>query len=134
MRPIAPRLNELILQQASKLTYQVSDSAPNTVSDLWRQKSGIMTVWAGESDNTIFADPAVNWAFRALHDQLHLDTGLGFDPSDEQTLGWLQAQGFDGQLADLVYCEVAAQAAHFERTGEFVKDQREFALTWINNR
>ena len=114
--------NNLILKQAPKFT--VSETAPSTERELFTSTS--LVVWSGASDNTIWSDPNVNYAFRALHDALHLKTGIGFSPAEEIQLGRIQASQYSGLLSDLVYIEVAGQAEHYMRTGEFVLDQVEF--------
>jgi len=111
--------------QASKLQYRVADLAPNSFQDL-KASSGLV-IWSGESDKTIWNDKSVNWAFRALHDALHLKTGIGFSPADEIELGRIQAAQYDSRLMqDLVYIEVSGQAEHYLKTGRFVSDQIEF--------
>lgn len=118
--------NSLILKQASKLKYSVADQAPNTIQDLIQAPT--LVVWSGQSDKTVWNEARVNWAFRALHDALHLETGLGFTPQDEIELGRIQASRYDSQLLqDLIYIEVSGQAEHYLKTGQFVVDQVEFA-------
>lgn len=119
------QFNGLILRHAAALQYRVSDHAPQTFADL--RATGLV-VWSGASDRTIFGDARVNWAFRALHDALHLKTGIGFTPAEEIYLGRMQASQYSGLLADLVYIEVAGQAEHYLKTGQFVADQIKF--TW----
>lgn len=87
-----------------------------------------LAVWSGESDSTIWDDRRVNWAFRALHDALHVETRLGFTPLEEMALGKLQASRYSGLLADIVYIETAGQAEHYLRHGVYVADQKLFTL------
>lgn len=119
-------VNSLILKQASKLTYRVSDVAPNTFAELLQAPS--LVIWSGASDHTIFQDARVNWAFRALHDQLHIETGLDFSPEFEIELGRIQAARYTGFMSDLVYIETAGQAEYYMKHGKFVLDQVEFTL------
>lgn len=117
-------INNKILLTAPRFT--VSNVAPSTFADLKRQPS--LVIWSGESDHTIFGDNRVNWAFRALHDSLHIQTGIGFSPAEEMALGRIQAARYDGLMADLIYIEVAGQAEHYLKTGRFVSNQVEFAV------
>lgn len=117
-------LNNTILKQASNLRYIVKSSAPNNEQDLFN--CGQLVIWSGASDNTIFQDARVNWAFRALHDDLHLKTRLDFTPQAEIELGRIQASKYDGVLADLIYCEVSLQAQYYLDNGIFVPDQVSF--------
>lgn len=113
--------------------HEVRDSAPSTELELFNGPA-MLVVWSGASDSTIWGDRRVNWAFRALHDALHLKTGLGFSPEVEIELGRMQASQYDGLLADLVYIEVAGQAEHYLRTRQFVVDQVEFTLHELRKR
>jgi hypothetical protein len=101
--------------------------APNSALDLFTGPS--LVVWSGASEHTIFGDARVNWAFRALHDALHLKTGLGFSPEEEIELGRIQANQYSGLMADLVYIEVAKQAEYYLKSGLFVTDQVLFDLS-----
>ena len=122
-------INNLILRQASKLQYTVADRAPQTQLELFTAPS--LVIWSGESDNTIFNDKIVNYAFRALHDALHLKTRIGFSPKEEIELGRIQANQYTGLMADLVYCEVSEQAAYYLKNGIFVKDQVSFTKEYL---
>lgn len=124
-------INNRILKDASKLNYIVKDIAPNSESSLFNSTS--LVVWNGASDCTIFQDASVNWAFRALHDALHLKTRLNFNPIQEIELGRIQASKYTGILADLVYIEVAGQAEYYLKHSIFVKDQVQFTLDALNN-
>lgn len=127
-------INQTILHEASKISYIVSDIAPNNEIELFNQGSTI-TVWSGGSDNTIFGDARVNYAFRALHDALHIKTRLGFTHAEEYQLGKLQASQYDSDLmSTLVYCEVVCQAKYHETTGLFVVNQVEFTNDYMKSK
>ena len=117
-------INNKILKDASKLSYIVKSSAPSTEVELFN--SPTLVIWSGASDNTVFQDAKVNYAFRALHDQLHLETRFDFSPQAEIELGRIQASQYDGILADLIYCEVSLQAEYYLKNGVFVPDQVQF--------
>lgn len=118
-------INHKILNEARNIRYIVKSEAPSCEKDLFN--CGELVIWSGASDNTIFQDEKVNFAFRALHDALHLKTGMNFSPENEIELGRIQASRYDGILADLVYCEVSLQAKYFLNNGVFVQDQVLFA-------
>jgi hypothetical protein len=123
-------VNGTILREASKLCYTVSDSAPSSESELFGSTS--LVVWSGASERTIFQDPAVNYAFRALHDAFHLKTGIGFTPDEESILGHLQASRYESRLMRaLIIAEVSSQALYFKDTGLFVPDQVVFTYNLI---
>lgn len=122
-------INNLILKTAPK--HRVAQHAPNTFADLYTGPRRELVIWCGGSDNTIFADQIVNYAFRALHDKLHLATGIGFSVQEEVYLGRLQASKYEGLMADLVYCEVALQAEYYLQHGVFVPNQVDFTKTYL---
>ncbi len=129
MNALIHSVNSTILRDASRLDYIVKADAPSRVQDL--KSTSQLVIWGGASDHTVFRDPTVNWAFRALHDALHISSGLGFTIPEEIELGRIQASLYDGLLADLVYLEVAGQAEHFAKHGEFVVDQVAFTLNGL---
>lgn len=124
-------LNNIILKQASKLRYEARELAPSTESELFAYRGSQLVVWSGASDNTIFQDETVNWAFRALHDALHIKTQYNFTPDAEIALGRLQASQYSGIIADIVYCEVAGQAEYYKKNGVFVTDQVGFTNDFL---
>lgn len=124
-------LNNTILNQASKIAWQPKDIAPGTEKELFSFKGSQLIVWTGASDDTIFGDKFVNWAFRALHDALHIKTGYDFSPDAEIELGRIQANQYSGIIADLVYCEVAGQAAYYKNNGIFIQNQVQFTKAFL---
>lgn len=125
-------LNHYILKQAETLQYRVSDSAPGTESELFGNVGRDLIIWSGESDNTIYQDPKVNHAFRAIHDAMHLKTGLGFTPEEEIEMGRIQAAQIDSDfIAKLFYIEIAGQAEYYLKHGKFVEDQINFTLNQL---
>lgn len=123
-------VNGLILRQANKLTYRVADLAPSTEVELFTTPS--LVIWSGASEGTIYGDAAVNWAFRALHDTLHLRTRMDFSVDAEIELGRIQASQYDSDLMrELVFAEVSLQAAYFKKHGTFVPDQAAFTMAHL---
>jgi hypothetical protein len=126
-------VNQLILSEAKGLKYLVKADAPNTEADLFNAPS--LIIWSGASDHTVFSDASVNWAFRALHDALHLKTGLNFSPEAEIELGRIQASKYTSSLMqELIYAEVSMQAAYYAKTGHFVQDQATFTINHLTRR
>jgi hypothetical protein len=123
-------INQTILKQASKLNYTVKSEAPSTEVDLFNSPS--LIVWSGQSDKTVFQNETVNWAFRALHDALHLKTKLNFTHDAEIELGHIQASKYDSDLLrELVFCEVSMQAMYHKETGLFLQDQASFTENFL---
>lgn len=120
-------INNEIMRRANKLSYIPKTVAPSTEIDLFNCPT--LVIWTGASDSTIFQDTAVNCAFRALHDALHLKTRVGFSPQEEMYFGGIQANMFDSDLMrELVFSEVSGQARYYLETGKFVGNQIEFAM------
>jgi hypothetical protein len=131
---LAPRLAEIIWERAPRFTAR--DVAPGTVVELHRAAAGSeLVVWSGASEATIHGAPATNHAFRAWHDAIHLATGIGFTPAEEIHLARLQcaevARASGDRLADVVWLEIAGQAAEFARTGRFIGDQVAWTLAQL---
>jgi len=130
MRPMIRYINNEILKLAKPIRHEVKDNAPSSFGDLIAEPG--LKIWFGASDSTIFQDAWVNWAFRAVHDNMHHKTGLRFSPEHEMELGKVQAAVLgarcQGLLADLFYCEIAEQAKFYAETGSFLDDQVRFTL------
>lgn len=90
-------------------------------------------VWNGCSDNTIYTNPGVNYAFRFWHDAIHACTGLGFNTADEIAIGRIQVETVQAEFgkfsieAMLMYADTIAQSQYAATTGgEFPANQLEF--------
>jgi len=128
-------INQIILNESQKIKYIVKDDAPNTFESLVNTPS--LVVWSGESHNTIFQDKTVNWAFRALHDTVHLATRIGFAPEEEVRLAKIQANKYSKNcqqlIADLIYIEVAEQAKYYKQFNQFLGDKQiQFTMKHLN--
>ncbi len=142
--PLDRAFNVAVLHMASRLFptgFDVAAEAPSTLEELTShvRKTGRMLVWNGASENTIFADPEVNYAFRAWHDWQHLMYQFPFTLEGERAAAEAQiaqlSRLYDGaalaRFARLVLCEVVGQAEYKERTGDFPTDQVAFARDWL---
>jgi hypothetical protein len=118
------------MAQELPVPYLAKEVAPQTEAELFNCTS--LVVWDGASENLIWTHPEVNYKFRAIHDYAHLETRLDFSPLHEIELGRIQANLYARRcqllLADVTYIEIAEQAKHFLKTGQFVKDQLRFTL------
>jgi hypothetical protein len=122
------QINSMILELAKGLKYEPRDLAPSTELELFNAPK-TLPIWTGESDNTIYQDETVNWAFRAIHDMTHIETGLGFTVEQEVELGRIQAARIDSDLlAKLFHIEIAGQAEYYLKTGQFVENQIRFTM------
>lgn len=116
-------LNEKILRLAPRFT--VNDNAPSDFKSLVQAPS--LIIWAGASDNTIYGDKAVNWAFRAWHDSLHIALNADFTLQGEIRVALEQARQLESDyLAKVMLAEIKGQAEYFAINGQFPADQASF--------
>lgn len=137
MRPFDPELNRAILRLApaheARDAVPVIDASgqPDALGALIRSPSGRLLVWAGASERTVYGDPAVNWAFRAWHDALHLGLRLPFDSRGEHALA-LEHAAVMGRRSDawarVMLAEVYGQVRHVQLHGAFPSDQAAFTV------
>lgn len=119
--------------------YDVDENAPDTIPKLIAcagERLGRIRIWPGGTESAIYADPKVNWMFRAWHDNCHLVTKMGFDIPGEIQLGEWQrsiACRFGDLFAEIVHCEIAGQAEFYAATGRFLADQKAFTLDYLNH-
>lgn len=140
MKPYSPQYGlslGRIFQQFGVLgkDYIPHPDAPNTFPDLMRAHrecclSGApLPVFNGGCEDTIYGTPEANYAFRYMHDTVHVLMGLEFDVADETAAARAQLR----MLGPLTKEEIrtflidsAGQALYHVMTGEFVEDQATF--------
>lgn len=96
------------------------DDAPEKYPDLVQQVN--LTVYAGNSEHSIYGSAQDNHRFRAWHDSIHLGYGLSFTDEQEYQVARIHASQF-GQYstiaAELVYADITESIQYFNRYGEF---------------
>ncbi len=123
-------INNEITKQAKGLVYLVKDIAPSTTIDLFNSTS--LIIWSGASELTIYQDASINYMFRALHDSMHIKTGLDFSIKSEIELGKIQASKQTSDLMrELFYSEIVGQALYFEKNNKFIDNQVQFTLDYL---
>ena len=74
--------------------------AAQDLSGLRRMKEGgVLLVWMGASDDTIWGSPYNNWMARVWHDCVHLKLGADFDAYGERDVAMYQAHDTQGLTA-----------------------------------
>lgn len=145
--PISKHFNAVVLTMANLILprgFDVSDDAPGTFEELQAHydRTGRILVWSGASENTIFGDREVNYAFRAWHDANHLRFALPFTLMGEMLVadiqkGQVRKRYGDGRYTDfynaLIEMEVVGQAKAFHETGAFPEDQMAFARAYMEH-
>jgi len=140
-----PRLNAAIVEMAARTIphgFHTSPDAPNTWEALRADYAlyGVVTVWDGASDRTIYDDAAVNMAFRAWHDFRHISAGADFTPCGEARTAGAQigdiwaAYGLTDETllwARVIWAEIVGQGAYLQRYGDFPKDQAGFVKAYL---
>lgn len=134
-----PDLEMLLMMNAPAFT--VVEHGPSTLAELREgyAQHGVIPVWIGGSDHTIYSSPVINHAYRAWHDSFHLSLGAEFHPRGEARVNAAQ------QSAALHYglCEESLRALHFDtwgqvaysarHDGEFPTDQAAFVAACFVN-
>ena len=147
MQPLDPELNEVVLEMARRLLpkgFEVSDDAPQTFEELkYRLDAGApMVVWSGGSTSSIYADPYVNYAFRAWHDWCHWTGGHGFTLAGEHAVYRMMCshliQYYGPTLKTRSWCrilraEILGQLQYFLRCGKYPDDQRAFIERYLEH-
>ncbi|WCA46203.1 hypothetical protein [Caulobacter phage DCM] len=132
--------NAAVMTMANRMNpkgWDVVDLAPNSLHGLTLHYrcTGKIAVWSGASENTIFACPEHNYAFRAWHDSTHLQIQQDFSLAGEAATAFAQCAdlldqyGLDEDTREfcaMILTEVVGQSAHYQLTGDFVADQRKF--------
>ena len=146
LTPLDRSFNAAVLHIAGRLLpcgFDVGADAPSTLQALKDHYATTrrIKVWDGASEQTIFGDREVNYAFRAWHDWCHLTGNLQFTTEGKRRAAVMQCDhltklyGMDKRTAawhQIVRVEVIDQAEEFERTGEFVQDQRAFDVSRLH--
>lgn len=136
---------ERLALQLAPASWQTSNLAPDT----WEKTqasfapAGIVTVWSGASNATVYSSPRANWLFRAWHDSMHLAYGLDFSLAGEERACERQTAQVYKVCSDrakrrfasaLLEIEIVEQAKHAVVTGEFIQDQLAFTLLQLKQR
>lgn len=124
---------------ASMIDYDVCSDAPSTYEGIQAHydATGRLSIWDGASDDTIFSNPASNYAFRAWHDFCHIRAIADFTHEGERRamlmqmrmiseIDWLSPRAKD-VCFKILQCEVMAQLEHARVYGDFPNNQRQFS-------
>ncbi len=117
--------------------YDVSDTTPETYEELVAllDAGRRMVVFSGGSEQTIYGDPEVNFAFRAWHDWCHWRGRHDFSHEGERAACAKQGDhlvtvyGESSQTRrwrQILRAEIIGQREFFDRHGVFPEDQRAF--------
>jgi len=137
--------NAAVLTICSRLWpggYDVSNAAPETYEELIAHLDAghRMVVYNGGSEQTIYGDPEVNFAFRAWHDWCHWRGRHDFSHEGERAACAMQSEHLIALYGEssqtrrwrrILQAEIIGQRDHFDRHGAFPEDQRAFAENYL---
>ena len=140
------QLESFILNQAPP--HHPTSNAPSSYEELraWHDRThGVqsMPVFDGGCDNTIYSHARYNYAFRAWHDQIHIDLGLTFSKLDEirtcnEHIRQMTAHRamFNLTTEDVraIRYDVAGQIMYYYTHKKYVKDQARFVQACFDAR
>lgn len=144
--PLDRGLNVAILHIASRLFptgFDVGANAPETFEAINEHiaRTGRMLVWNGASENTIYDDAEVNYAFRAWHDWCHWFGHFDFSLGGERLAAEMQKAHLRSLYVGckeltrweaIIDAEVNGQAAYAEYWGIFPNHQRAFVEAYLS--
>lgn len=144
--PFDTKLNDAVLELAARYVpvFIVADDAPSTYRQLQEHMDAgkTMIVASEGSNNTIFAVPEVNFAFRAWHDWCHWKGGFDFSLYGESAACCMQLDQMYGrfgvnwhtnQWAEYLKAEVIGQRQYYEKYCAYIDDQRGFVAAYVTN-
>lgn len=122
--------------------YDVSNTAPETYEELIAHLDAgkRMVVHGGGSEQTIYGDPEVNFAFRAWHDWCHWRGRHDFSHEGERAACAMQSEhlvtlyGESSQTRRwrrILQAEIIWQREFFDANGFFPEDQRAFVAAYL---
>lgn len=127
--------------------YKAHSDAPNLTADVpvdhlsalagsWLREDGLKLfhVFDGGVDSIVYTSARVNYLFRAWHDLVHIELGLGFSEADEIAVAEYQSQFIQpGLLREIFLADTVGQTLFASATGGgFVADQRGFVFDVLN--
>jgi hypothetical protein len=147
VEPLDLAFNAAVVSIARRLFpygFDVSDQAPRTFDELKAlfDADKRLVVYSGGSSSTIYADPGVNYAFRAWHDWSHWvgHHDLTF-PGEvavckRQQADLVELYGDNEQTrrwCKLIHAEIAGQATYHLYHKRFPDNQRAFVEAFLEN-
>lgn len=145
--PLCREFYQAVLDMCAWLTpgdFVVASEAPQTFAALksLMDAGGPMTVWDGASERTVYADPAVNFAFRAWHDWCHWQGDCDLTLNGEAAAARMQcrlllARYGNGSLtvrwSAIIDAEINGQGHYHARHQRFPDDQRGFVEAYLDD-
>lgn len=135
-------LENAVFNIAKKLVknWRVSSDAPNSYEALKKDYAikGIITVYDGGCDKTIYSTPELNHAFRAWHDYTHLKHDLDFSRRGEFSvcdiqLDLLRVYNVPDYYLNIFEADIKGQILYYNKHKKFVDNQIKFVLDYVHD-
>lgn len=131
MTPLKMAIKDITLKTVKK--YKIAKNAPNTFIDLMDDfnKNGIITVYNGNTNNTIYNDDQVNLDFRAWHDHTHITHKLDFTLQSEYKtcdiqIAKLKKYNLSDILLKIFELDIKAQVKYYYTNKKYINNQFKF--------
>jgi len=117
---------QLLVKRFPPIPYRLTDTdgGPEAVVEAYRNNQPI-PVYTGDSDNTIWGSPEMNWLVRAHHDSIHLLYNVPFTKLGEYTAAEISSALAElmglKELARTIRVDIAGFSAHEADTNEFAE-------------
>jgi hypothetical protein len=145
--PLSPELNSCVVSICNECWPNGFDlsltDAPNTFKELKREfeQRGKITVFSGNSDDSIYADASINQMARAWHDWAHIQANADFSVEGEGKTCELQCQQISARLGDeraesiirVLRADVIGQSLYYEKHRKYVRRQKEFVIAYMES-
>lgn len=147
--PFNVELNAAIVEMAASTLpdgFVVAGEAPRTFVALKAHLDAgrRLVVWSGGSQATIYADPRVNYAFRAWHDWCHWGGNHDFSFSLEGEIATCEMQCRQlvarfgdtertRRWCDVIRAEIIGQGLYYRRHKRFPENQRAFVGEYLRD-
>jgi hypothetical protein len=145
--PISTALNALVANICAECWPDGFDlsttDAPNTFKGLKQEyeRRGRITVFSGNSDNSIFADVTINQMARAWHDWAHIQANADFSLRGEELACDLQCTQISSRfnateaegLIRILRADVIGQAQYYEKHRKYVRRQKDFVVEYLTD-
>ena len=140
VKRLEKELDHFIL--CNDIQFKVVKNAPSTYEALcaYVKKNKRYCVYSGGSDNTIYGDKEVNYAFRAWHDFHHVKQSLSFTPEDERQVIACQVNDILALYGDtkisreciaVLRADGIGQVKYYEKYQDFPQDQAKFVTDYM---
>ena len=145
--PFSPVLNEWIKNWYEKkkdifVFIDEDDFTPNDIEGYFNMckkrfyNDGVIHVYTGHSENTIFGYAKINHMFRCWHDYIHITQNFSFDEIGEKNTAIYQKNQLPINWSferELILIEVSGQVDYFVKNNMFVEDQRLFCRLYLED-